>query len=415
MPDTDGLNANANGLESGEEINRPRSLAAVQSDSAGSISQDSRSTTSTTLGRVREMSTIVLVGDETGLLKLVNLDYGVCKEASLTGNRNVVKMYGGEQSRAVGIRSIDEVFSKQVFTVLRCNGNIESWKLSDDGNDITLCDTLEVGIDEPVKCASLPDKCIEVCFNAKGQIVVLNSAVQTSDAFKLRICGEFTVKGGSGLQASAINYQEDSIHLALGGKEVDLKVYDVETQQAIFEARNVPHDKLSLRVPIWITAISFLHGNSSRLVTGTAYRQVRVYDTKATDRRPHTSFDMHDEFRVVSICPAGDTGLYVGDTSGGLHLWDLRMQRRVNTLHGFAGSVRGLCFSEEGGALAAVGLDRYLRVFDTRRNKLAAAAYLKNRLVACAIVSSMGSGGDGGRDYDCDGLIEYDMSEDEED
>lgn len=217
------------------------------------------------------------------------------------------------------------------------------------------------------------------------------------------------------MQSSAINCNNGDIHLALGGKEADLKVYDVETQQTVFEARNVPHDKLSLRVPVWITALSFLPGDNSRLVTGTAYRQVRIYDTKAPDRRPHTSFDVHEEFRVVSICPAGDTGLYVGDTSGGLHLWDLRVQRRVNTLHGFAGSVRDLHLSDDGDSLAAVGLDRYLRVFDARKNQFVAAAYLKNRLVACSIVSSEGCGFNNGHDGDDeDDLEEFDMSEDSE-
>lgn len=145
------------------------------------------------------MSSLVLVGDETGLVKLVSLDYSSSKEVASTGNRNVVKIYGGDmQSRATGIRSINDVCSKQVFSVLRCNGNLESWKLSSDGSDIALFDTLEVGIDEPVKCASLPDRCIEVCYNAKGQVVILKSAAQNSDAFKLQICGEFSVNAGGG-------------------------------------------------------------------------------------------------------------------------------------------------------------------------------------------------------------------------
>ncbi len=57
-----------------------------------------------------------------------------------------------------------------------------------------------------------------------------------------------------------------------------------------FEAKNVPQDKLRLRVPVWITCLSFL-GADNKVVTGTAYKHMRVYDTKA-DRRPIMSIDI---------------------------------------------------------------------------------------------------------------------------
>ena len=40
---------------------------------------------------------------------------------------------------------------------------------------------------------------------------------------------------------------------AYGGRENDLCLYDLEKQESIFTARNVPHDFLSLRVPIWVS------------------------------------------------------------------------------------------------------------------------------------------------------------------
>lgn len=50
--------------------------------------------------------------------------------------------------------------------------------------------------------------------------------------------------------------------VATGGKENKLKLFDIEKQQSIFEEKNVPHDWLELRVPIWVTDTCFLPDNS---------------------------------------------------------------------------------------------------------------------------------------------------------
>ena len=42
---------------------------------------------------------------------------------------------------------------------------------------------------------------------------------------------------------------------ATGGREKDLTVWDVVTQKQVFAARNVKHDKLDMKVPIWITDV----------------------------------------------------------------------------------------------------------------------------------------------------------------
>ena len=61
-----------------------------------------------------------------------------------------------------------------------------------------------------------------------------------------------------------------------------------------FEAKNVSQDKLRVRVPIWITCLSFL-ATDNKVVTGTAYKHMRIYDTKA-DRRPIMSIDIGINF-----------------------------------------------------------------------------------------------------------------------
>ena len=169
------------------------------------------------------------------------------------------------------------------------------------------------------------------------------------------------------------------------------------TQKQIWAAKNVSQDNLHLRVPVWITCMSFQNpvrdsfdGDSSVFYTGTAYRHVRMYDMKA-GQQPTASLEIGPDFRVSAIQPAkgGDSDrlLYVADTSGSLTQWDLRTQRRVHTLKGAAGSIREMTLSEDGQQLACVGLDRFLRVYDTSSNKLTSSIYLKNRLNTCVFVA----------------------------
>lgn len=59
-----------------------------------------------------------------------------------------------------------------------------------------------------------------------------------------------------------------------------------------FSPQKVPNDFLDLQVPVWVTDLGFLPGQGvqSRVVVGSGYHRVRLYDTK-TQRRPVLSFD----------------------------------------------------------------------------------------------------------------------------
>jgi hypothetical protein len=68
----------------------------------------------------------------------------------------------------------------------------------------------------------------------------------------------------------------EKILIATGGKENDLKVWDVENFgekcEPVFKAKNLPDNWIQLREPIWIMSIDFVDCN--RIAVGTAYHQV---------------------------------------------------------------------------------------------------------------------------------------------
>ena len=214
-----------------------------------------------------------------------------------------------------------------------------------------------------------------ICIGADGNIAIVNT--NTSDnKYKYR---EFQVDG----PLSAYDIRNSNI--AVGGRENDLKLYDIKSQRKIWSAKNVPDDKLQLRVPIWITAIAHINDNPHLIATGTGHKHLRVYDTNVNDTQPVSTIDYSEEYHITAIASSKDgNGIYLADTSGGLHLYDRRNLKRISTYHGYAGSIRDIKVSSDGNNVAAVGLDRYVRIFDnngnSKTNKEEASIFLRNRL-----------------------------------
>ncbi|XP_010631264.1 WD repeat-containing protein 74 isoform X2 [Fukomys damarensis] len=175
--------------------------------------------------------------------------------------------------------------------------------------------------------------------------------------------------------------------VATGGKENALKVWDLQgSEEPMFKAKNVRHDWLDLRVPVWDQDIQFLPG-SQKLVTCTGYHQVRVYDPASPQRRPvlETTFGEYP-LTAMTLTPGGNS-VIVGNTHGQLAEIDFRKGRLLGCLKGLAGSVRELQCHPSKPMLASCGLDRILRIHRIQNPRgLEHKIYLKSRL-NCLLLS----------------------------
>jgi WD40 repeat protein len=157
--------------------------------------------------------------------------------------------------------------------------------------------------------------------------------------------------------------------LATGGKEHDVQLWDLSTQQCTWRAKNVPMDyKLQLRIPVWVTAVAPLHSTEQdplqqQLIAGTAHKHVRLYDARA-HRRPVKSLD-YGEYRITAlVVAAGGREALIADAAGEVTCLDLRTFRRRRRYSGGGGSTRCLALHPSLPVFAAVGLDRMCRVYD---------------------------------------------------
>jgi hypothetical protein len=181
----------------------------------------------------------------------------------------------------------------------------------------------------------------------------------------------------------------DGTHLAIGGKEVELSVWDINQGKQIWQAKNVENDFLDMRVPVWIRSLTFLRDFDSTVVSSShsyliaiasAYKHLRIYDTRSSDARPIKSIEIGD-YGFTSLALSGDgRSLITGDASGFLRRMDASSLELTGTLHGPAGSIRSIDSHPTLPYVASVSLDRCLWIHNIHTRQLVRRIYLKQRL-----------------------------------
>ncbi|KAL0105609.1 hypothetical protein PUN28_015835 [Cardiocondyla obscurior] len=174
--------------------------------------------------------------------------------------------------------------------------------------------------------------------------------------------------------------------IATGGKENKVKMYDLEKREMIFLEKNLPHDWLNLRRPIWISDLNFLPETQQIIAVG-RYGNIYLYDP-SSQRRPVLHMTVQNEAWTCLAIPPKEKHIIVGSTTGKLNLIDLRKSGKVlNTYKGFVGGVTGVTCSKTNPYVASVSLDRHLRIHDINTKEMLKCIYLTSRL-SCLVIRS---------------------------
>ena len=204
------------------------------------------------------------------------------------------------------------------------------------------------------------------------------------------ICFEFSPRANRKRHIEKMRSSATHSVVAIGGKEQELSLFDVENGKNLFKAKNVRHDKLDHRVPVWITDLQFIE--ESKIVTGTRYHQVRLYDTRAQRRPVIDVLHGEDPINCLITNPFQNREnpmtfeVITGDIVGNILLYDLRHAGvPTGKYKGPVGSVRSLCIGRTNGeerkaVLISCGLDRHLYIHDLKTRKRLEKLYLKQRL-----------------------------------
>lgn len=206
--------------------------------------------------------------------------------------------------------------------------------------------------------------------------------------------------GGS---ASVASFFADGSRLALGDRDRDLVVWDVEAGTPSWRARNLANDNLDLQVPVWVSALCQMPTQPDVLAMATGYVQsrlrgeVRLYDASA-QRRPvmRRVAPLGDEaLRAVAATPDGRYVL-AGSTSGSMCRLDVRMGLKpLGSYRGASGSIRAIAAHASLPLVVCASLDRHVRVYrlESQSGAPIAKAYLKQRLSSLLLSAETPGGG----------------------
>ncbi|KAL1457615.1 hypothetical protein WDU94_007824 [Cyamophila willieti] len=216
------------------------------------------------------------------------------------------------------------------------------------------------------------------------------TAVQSGDVklWRYKTEGDQWTKFNVGANLERMKHNQESNVMATGGKENDLKLWDLNTTQNIFSAKNVKPDEFDLRRPVWVNDIAFLP-NSDKVAVCSKQGYVRVYDPKVTtQRRPVLKIDVPDY--AFSCLSTTNQNHYVlaGTTTGDMIAVDLRGKGKpCYKYKGFAGCVKSITCPQNENIILSVSLDRYFRVHDFHTKKLLRKDYMQSHLTSILIPS----------------------------
>jgi ribosome biogenesis protein NSA1 len=246
----------------------------------------------------------------------------------------------------------------QVHTILE-SGHLETWNLLTRNiahtSDLGEGKLQIVGFDL-FRQSGLQTRRFITC-TSSGRVVVRQQGA-----------GDHVFKVGEQVYRMRLERQSEN-QIATGGKENFLKVWDTTTGQKTWQCKNVAHDDLNLRVPFWINDLAFSPLDATRILTGTAHHEIKLYDTQAS-KRPVMDLPF-GKAAITSLGYAVDgNSIFAGDGAGNLKRIDLRVKRVIGGYHGIAGSVRSLHVHPTLPFLAACGMDRHARVFNINSRAL---------------------------------------------
>ncbi|GBG81275.1 hypothetical protein CBR_g31949 [Chara braunii] len=179
---------------------------------------------------------------------------------------------------------------------------------------------------------------------------------------------------------TAMDRSERSI--CVGGKLLDVALWDLETQTRKWHGRNAkPDPQTGLIVLPYVTRTSFLNGDERKVVIGTADHEVRLYDTSGP-RRPVVVLPYGETAIKALAVEPGDNAVYVGNAAGDLVCFDMRTWRMTGGYRGHSSSIRSIARHPTLPLIASCGLGRHLFVHDIHTRKTLFKVFLKQHLTS---------------------------------
>ena len=195
----------------------------------------------------------LITGDENGLVKRTGFGPQASRQSEIWAKR---------QDRALEITSLSWKRTDEELLLSRKDGSVEVWNAT--SKDIV--SKFQASSPSLVGAAySNSSKAFVSCSN-RGVVDVWrpDAAAPTENGDAGHSSFTVPVPNSSELMQMRLSQSKSNI-FACGGKESPLKLYDINTQQRVFQAKNVPFTYLKLRVPIFIRDLRFVRSSAAAI------------------------------------------------------------------------------------------------------------------------------------------------------
>ena len=143
-----------------------------------------------------------------------------------------------------------------------------------------------------------------------------------------------------------------------------LVLFNIEQNKTEFKAKNLPHDELGLKIPIYDTDVIEIKTNPRLNYVSTAYGDIRLYDKKASCK-PQLNKNVTKSKINKITCTEDGNYIFIGDNKGYCAMLDIRKNfHACKTFKGNAGSIKTIYNCEKNNNLIVAGFDRYVKWYD---------------------------------------------------
>ncbi|CAD8152545.1 unnamed protein product [Paramecium pentaurelia] len=304
----------------------------------------------------------IITGDETGLLKLIDLE-----------KKEVIKKYGeqGKEFKIIQILTL-KISDVSFFLVLREESLV---LLDNELNEIT-----QINIDaSPLKgfCDSNHDiyiiytnrKINHVKYDQDQNIFLQQETINSNDFQPLTNCKDKYVTS-----AAISNDQTLLLITYFGGSP---SIFNLKQKKLQWQSRNVKNDELDLQVKMHDYDGLFLDDYSVGVIT--THLTLRIYSILEQKSQPVSEHSLKHSKTKIKLIRAYNEKYYMINERGEILIYkkDFKFERMIK---GTFGAVRDIAFNKE--YIYTVSIDRFLRVYHIENVRIPLSINLSQRLQA---------------------------------
>ena len=301
----------------------------------------------------------IISGDEFGILRLNSTKRKkvIDKYGELNKNNEIIKIY---KSPLEDNNENFHLFITSKYETYTLNWNLKK-KISSIQNkaDKNICSTIK----------NL-DSNIIINGNERGEITILNfnEYKHTSTTKTIPIPNpnpNLHIKL-SNIENSTFN--SESIYIMY--ENTPLLLYNIEKDKIEFKGKNLPHDELGLRIPIYDTSLFEVKNNNRLIYVSTGYGEIRLYDLRAS---PKPSLNKKISKYKINIIRSSkynnNNNIIFGDCRGNCSMLDIRKSFNIcKNFKGNAGSIKDIICVDDKDIAIVGGYDRFVKWYDYAHN-----------------------------------------------